>query len=161
MRQINLIIIHCSAVRPNQTSSAKEIEAWHKARGFKRIGYHYVVRRDGTVERGRELSQIGAHTKGHNAFSVGICYEGGLDGAGSPCDTRTPAQKATLLLLIHDIRQMFPNALVAGHNQFDAKACPCFDVRKDYKNAVQIPPLVSDICFHPYVVPTATEGKQV
>lgn len=76
MRTITLIIIHCSAVRPNQQSSAKDITLWHKARGWRTIGYHYVVRRDGTIEYGRPIEQVGAHCVNHNRYSVGICYEG-------------------------------------------------------------------------------------
>lgn len=100
MRTVTLIIIHCSAVRPNQLSSAKDITQWHKARGWRTIGYHYVVRRDGTVENGRPIEQIGAHCVNHNRYSIGICYEGGLDAVGNPKDTRTDAQKTAIRQLI-------------------------------------------------------------
>lgn len=79
MRTITFIIIHCSAIPPYQDSSAETITRWHIARGFKTIGYHYVIRRDGTIENGRPLEQVGAHCQNHNKHSIGICYEGGLD----------------------------------------------------------------------------------
>ena len=85
MRTITLIIIHCSAVRPNQTSSAKEIDLWHRKRGWSGIGYHYVVRRDGTIETGRPEAKVGAHCLNHNKYSIGVCYEGGLDADGKAC----------------------------------------------------------------------------
>ena len=129
MRKINLIIIHCSAVKPSQTSSAYEINRWHRQRGFLCIGYHYVIRRDGTIEHGRPEAQPGAHCAGHNADSIGVCYEGGLDAQGRPADTRTPEQKAALDTLLQDLKVRYPHAAVVGHNKLNPhKACPCFDV---------------------------------
>ena len=126
MRVITLIVIHCSAVRPNQTSSAKDIEKWHKDRGFKCIGYHYVVRRNGEIEPGRPEWRIGAHCVNHNAHSIGICYEGGLDIRGQPADTRTAEQKAALRRLLEDLHQRYPRALIVGHHDLNpAKKCPC------------------------------------
>ena len=90
MRKITLIIVHCSAVRPDQQSSAAQIDTWHRQRGWKfGIGYHYVVRRNGSIEAGRPEWMVGAHCVGHNAHSIGVCYEGGLDIRGKPADTRT------------------------------------------------------------------------
>lgn len=135
LRKITLIIIHCSAVRPGQTSSAEQIDRWHRQRGFQHgIGYHYVVRRDGTIECGRPEDMVGAHCKGHNAHSIGICYEGGLDERGLPADTRTPQQKATLRALLMSLRESFPHALITGHSTFARKACPCFDAAKEYRD---------------------------
>ena len=95
MRKISLIIIHCSAVRPDQMSSAAQIDSWHRDRGFHLgIGYHYVVRRNGEIEPGRPEYMVGAHCLHHNSHSIGVCYEGGLDIRGQPADTRTPEQKA-------------------------------------------------------------------
>ena len=135
MRTITLIIIHCSAVRPWQQSSAADIDRWHRERGFQNgIGYHYVVRRDGTVEVGRPLEVIGAHCENHNRHSIGVCYEGGLDAAGKPADTRTDAQKVALRNLLQQLHARFPKAIIAGHNVFNPmKACPCFDAVKEYK----------------------------
>ena len=89
MRQINEIIIHCSATKEGLNFNANDIDRWHKQRGFKRIGYHFVILNDGTIQQGRELASIGAHCTNHNAHSIGICYIGGLDENGKPKDTRT------------------------------------------------------------------------
>jgi N-acetyl-anhydromuramyl-L-alanine amidase AmpD len=134
MRTITLIVIHCSAVRPGQQSSAKKINDWHHDRGFQNgIGYHYVVRRDGSIELGRPLEMIGAHVVGHNRHSIGICYEGGLDENGVKTDTRTPEQKATLRKLLEELHRKFPKALIVGHRDLNpGKRCPCFDVVKEY-----------------------------
>lgn len=126
-RRIDYVIIHCSAVRPGQTSSARQIDQWHRSRGWRMIGYHYVVRRDGTIEQGRPLWMVGAHCKGQNAHSIGICYEGGLDGRGRPCDTRTRDQKVAMERLIKELHTNFPNAKLVGHNRFAKKACPCYN----------------------------------
>lgn len=132
MRTITLIIIHCSAVRPNQTSSAAQIDQWHKKRGWKCIGYHYVIRRDGSIERGRPESMVGAHCLNHNQHSIGVCYEGGLDTNGKAADTRTPEQKASMRALLVELKQSYPRALIMGHNVFAQKACPCFDAASEY-----------------------------
>lgn len=134
MRTITLIVIHCSAVKPTQHSSARDIDLWHRARGYHYgIGYHYVIRRDGSTETGRSEWMVGAHVKNHNRHSIGICYEGGLDAQGNPCDTRTPEQKATLLRLLRELRQRYPRALIVGHRDLNPeKACPCFDASQQY-----------------------------
>ena len=137
MRTITLIVVHCSAVRPDQMSSAEEIEKWHKRRGFKRIGYHYVIRRDGTIETGRPEWMIGAHChvagQNHNKYSIGVCYEGGLDIRGQPADTRTEAQKASLRTLLEDLHRRYPKALIVGHRDLSHdRDCPCFDTVKEY-----------------------------
>lgn len=134
MRIITLILIHCSAVRPGEQSSAKDIDRWHREKGWHYgIGYHYVVRRDGTIETGRPLSMVGAHCVNHNLHSIGICYEGGLDEKGSPADTRTAEQKIALRRLLEQLHAKFPGALIAGHNTFNPmKTCPCFDVINEY-----------------------------
>ena len=133
MRSITLIIIHCSAVRPDQTSSARQIDQWHKARGWTCIGYHYVIRRDGTLEVGRPEAQVGAHCQNHNQHSLGICYEGGLDCNGHPADTRTPEQKCALRTLLVELKQKYPHAIITSHHTFDPqKQCPCFDADAEY-----------------------------
>ncbi len=96
MRQINLLVIHCSATKENQPFTLQALEASHRKRGFNGIGYHYYIRQSGEVINTRPLSRIGAHAKGHNRNSIGICYEGGLDKNGKPKDTRTPEQHAAL-----------------------------------------------------------------
>ena len=135
MRTITLLVIHCSAVRPDQTSSAAQIDTWHRRQGWKLgIGYHYVVRRDGQIESGRPEWMVGAHCKNHNAHSLGICYEGGLNEQGKPADTRTEAQKATLWHLLKSLKVDYPNAKIIGHCELPhvAKDCPCFLASKEY-----------------------------
>lgn len=134
MRHITLIILHCSAVRPDQRSSAADIDRWHRAQGFTNgIGYHYLVRRDGTIEAGRPEEQVGAHCRHHNAHSLGVCYEGGLDVRGRPADTRTPAQRTALLALLRRLHRSYPQALVLGHHDLNPlKSCPCFDASGEY-----------------------------
>ena len=133
MRTITLIVIHCSAVRPGQRSSAEDIDKWHKDRGWKGIGYHYVIRRDGSIEKGRDIAEVGAHCYPHNSHSIGICYEGGLDRRGRPADTRTEAQKEALLDLIFSLRLDYPQAVIVGHHDLNPmKPCPCFDAAKEY-----------------------------
>ena len=136
MRTITLIVIHCSAVRPGQQSSAKKINDWHHDRGFQNgIGYHYVVRRDGSIELGRPLEMIGAHVVGHNRHSIGICYEGALNSFGEDADTRTPEQKVTLRKLLEELHRKFPKALIVGHRDLNpGKKCPCYDVISEYRD---------------------------
>ncbi len=134
MRVITLIVVHCSAVRPDQESSAAQIDTWHRQRGFHLgIGYHYVVRRDGQIELGRPEWMIGAHCLNHNAHSIGVCYEGGLDIRGQPADTRTEAQRQTLRRLLEELKERYPRAIIAGHHDLNpGKACPCFDAVTEY-----------------------------
>ena len=134
MRHITLIVIHCSAVKPDQQSSAAQIDSWHRQRGFHLgIGYHYVIRRDGTLEMGRPEYMVGAHCKNHNQHSIGVCYEGGLNARGDPADTRTEAQKQTMLSLLKELKGRYPRAIIVGHNTLNPlKACPCFNVFKEF-----------------------------
>ena len=135
MRVITLLIIHCSSVKPDQTSSAAQIDTWHRQRGWKfGIGYHYVVRRNGEIEHGRPEWMIGAHCLNHNAHSIGICYEGGLDARGQPDDTRTAEQTASLRRLLEDLHRRYPRAIIVGHHDLDPKkACPCIpNVAREY-----------------------------
>lgn len=132
MRHISEIIIHCSATPAGRHVTVADIDRWHRARGFRSIGYHYVVYLDGTVQPGRPLDQAGAHCAGHNARSIGVCYIGGCDTAMHPADTRTPAQRKAIMRLVGELCARFPQATVHGHREFAAKACPSFDVRKEY-----------------------------
>jgi len=136
MRKINYIIIHCSATKAGRDFHASDIDRWHKERGWDGIGYHQVVDLDGTVEPGRPESKAGAHCKGHNADSIGICYIGGLDKNGNPADTRTELQKAALAGLVAGYKSRFPNAKVVGHRDMPNvhKACPCFNAKEEYAN---------------------------
>ena len=132
MRNINLIIVHCSATPEGRDVSVADIDRWHRERGFDGIGYHYVVYIDGSVHEGRPLNKVGAHCKGHNAHSIGICYVGGVDLNGKPKDTRTLAQKDALVNLLMRLKRRFPKAVIRGHRDFAAKACPSFDATKEY-----------------------------
>ena len=132
-RSVSFAVIHCSATFPNQRVTIQDIDHWHRQRGFDGIGYHYYITVDGLIWIGRPLSRIGAHCKGYNAHSIGICYEGGLDENGRPCDTRTLVQKAALVALLNKLRETFPKLTVVGHNALNPhKACPCFNAAKEY-----------------------------
>lgn len=135
MRFITMLIIHCSAVTTFQTSSVEQINAWHHARGWSNgCGYHYVVRRNGDIERGRPDEMIGAHCLNHNRHSIGICYEGGLNADGKPADTRTEAQKEAMRRLLTELKGKYPNAIIVGHNVLSNKVCPCFNAAEEYKD---------------------------
>ena len=131
MRPITEIIIHCSATPEGKAFTVADIRRWHLARGFRDIGYHYVIYLDGSIHKGRPLEQAGAHCLNHNRRSIGVCYIGGLAINGkTPADTRTPAQKAALATLLKELHAKFPRATLHGHREFANKACPCFDVRE-------------------------------
>lgn len=132
VRYINDIILHCTATLPGQDVGVPEVRAWHRAQGWKDIGYHYLVRLDGSIERGRPISQPGAHCYGHNAHSIGVAYVGGLDENSQPSDTRTEAQKAALLKLLANLTLMY-RCSIHGHRDYANKACPCFDAQCEYK----------------------------
>jgi len=143
-----MIILHCSATRAGQRYTFRQCRQDHRARGYKDIGYHYYVSRDGQVHEGRPLWQQGAHCLGHNRHSIGICYEGGLDLLGRPADTRTPAQRQSLRALVQRLHDQFPQALILGHRDLSpdldgngrieprewVKQCPSFDASLDYED---------------------------
>lgn len=138
MREINEIIIHCTATPTGRDVSANDIDRWHRQRGFACIGYHYVVRLDGTLEVGRPIDKAGAHCKGHNAHSIGIAYVGGIDEHGQYADTRTAEQRFKMSALISFLVQSFSTITkVSGHRDYAARACPCFDARNEYKMFVK------------------------
>lgn len=134
MRKIDKIIVHCTATAEGKDYHVADVDKWHKQKGWKGIGYHYLVTLDGTIERGRPENEIGAHCTGQNKNSIGICYVGGLDKNGKAKDTRTEAQKKTLLELIVALIIKYPQAKIYGHRDFANKDCPCFDARKEYYN---------------------------
>lgn len=134
-RSIDEIIVHCTATREGQDVTTSQIDAWHRQRGFRCIGYHWVIYRDGSVHAGRNVDEVGAHCTNHNAHSIGVCYVGGLaSDAKTPKDTRTLAQKAALLDLIRRLKRIYPKAVVYGHRDYANKACPSFDATTEYKN---------------------------
>lgn len=134
-RKINEIIVHCSATPEGRDYTVQEITQWHKKRGFSTIGYHYVIYRDGSVHKGRDVNVSGAHCTGHNTNSIGVCYIGGCVKNGTTAkDTRTDAQNKSLLELLRKLRSLYPNAKIHGHRDFANKACPSFDATSEYKN---------------------------
>ena len=133
-REVNLLVVHCTATRCNKDFPVSTLRASHKARGFADIGYHFYITRDGETHPCRPVHQIGAHATGWNDKSIGICYEGGLDENGRIADTRTYAQKCALLDLLRQLKTDYPKARILGHYQLSEnvrKACPCFDVQKE------------------------------
>jgi hypothetical protein len=150
MRKINQIVIHCSATIEGEDKDAAWIRNLHvEKNGWSDIGYHFVVKLDGTVEKGRPLERPGAHVRGHNSDTIGVCYIGGLDKTGQPKDTRTEEQKLALNRLIMQLRSMFGYDLgVKGHRDYSPdinhdgeitpdewlKACPCFDAIPEYND---------------------------
>ena len=134
LKEVKYLVVHCTATRLSQRVSVEDIDRWHKAQGWSGIGYHWYVDRDGHIFPGRSEREAGAHVKGYNHCSIGICYEGGLDEQGNSADTRTPAQKAALLFIIKDLKQSYPHAVVLGHRDFPGvhKDCPCFDAKTEY-----------------------------
>ena len=133
MRSIDLIVIHCSATRENRRYTLMQLIRDHRDR-FSFTGYHYYISRDGTVTQTRHEQLVGAHARGYNQHSLGICYEGGLDANGQPKDTRTWRQKRALLQLLKRLKKEHPQAQILGHRDLPGvkKACPCFDAKSEY-----------------------------
>lgn len=146
-RIITAIVHHCSAARPLAASkqTAADIEVMHKARGWRKIGYHYFIRLDGTIEKGRPEAEIGSGVFGFNKHTLHICYAGGLDANGKAADTRTQAQKIAQATLMAELKGRYPKAKVKGHRDFSPdkdgdgkiekhewmKECPCFEVSEE------------------------------
>lgn len=135
---VTWIVIHYSATPIERSYTVDDIDAMHRKRGFREVGYHYFVTRAGEVQTGRDMDkpgrfEVGAHVKGSNTKSVGVCYEGGVTRARPHVgfDTRTPAQTEAMIALIHDLQDRFPDAAVVGHRDMPGAAtqCPGFDVR--------------------------------
>lgn len=130
-RNIKYIAIHCAATKPSMIVDIDRIRGWHLKRGFNDVGYHKYIRRDGSVENGRDLKKTGAHVKNYNSVSIGICYEGGIDENGHAEDNRTPHQLMTMKRLIQELSDIYPKAKIRGHRDFPNvhKDCPSFDVK--------------------------------
>ncbi len=139
--------MHCSATSSARDYTPQQLERDHRLRGFNSAGYHFYIRKSGERVPMRPIDEVGAHAKGRNSDSVGICYEGGLDAAGKPADTRTAAQKQELRKLIAELKKRYPSAEVCGHRDLSPdrngngtiearewiKVCPCFDAKTEYK----------------------------
>ena len=133
MRKINRIILHCTATPEGKHFDVDTIRRWHlKDRGWKDIGYHYVIYLDGSVHEGRPVEQTGAHTSGHNADSIGIVYVGGCDTKMKAKDTLNEAQETAMVNLIKSLRDEYGDLSLHGHNEFAAKACPSFKVAEKF-----------------------------
>ena len=134
IRKINEIIVHCSATKPKVDIGVKELRAMHiRDNHWADVGYHYVVRLNGHIEKGRPDYRAGAHCIGHNRHSIGVCYIGGVSQEGENTDTRTEAQKVALRKLLQDLSFKY-HASIHGHNEYAAKDCPCFNAREEYKD---------------------------
>ena len=133
MRDINEIIVHCTATPEGRFVDVPSVRQWHLKRGFNDIGYHYLIGLEGEIWEGRPIGKTGAHVKGHNPCTLGVAYVGGVDGLGDPIDTRTDAQKAALTGLLERLLKQFPAIeKISGHRDYAAKACPSFDATKEY-----------------------------
>ena len=140
-RTIKEIIVHCTATPEGQDKTVEQIRNEHLAQGWSDIGYHYLIDRRGHILNGRDVDIVGAHCVNHNAHSIGVAYVGGLENRpGVPYaklkakDTRTLSQKAALLMLLAELRKLYPKAEIHGHRDFAAKDCPSFDATTEYKN---------------------------
>lgn len=149
-----LIVVHCSATRPSQDIGAAEIRGWHLAKGWQDIGYHFVIRRNGRIEIGRQMDDMGAHVAGFNSVSVGVCLVGGLLADGKPADVLNPLafdaftvpQMTAAHTAIAFLRRVYPHAKVVGHRDLSPdmdkdgtveksewlKTCPGFDAAKEF-----------------------------
>ena len=125
------IMIHCTATPTERKLTVADIDRYHREKGYKRIGYHFIIHQDGRIDEGRSLAQPGAHCYGWNSSAIGIAYIGGLDANGNPADTRTEAQKAAIRGLIERLGTLIEIQRVLGHNEVSNKACPCYDVTVD------------------------------
>ncbi len=148
------MVVHATATKEGVPVTVEEIDQWHKARGWKGIGYHYVVYLDGSVHQGRPEAEVGAHVAGWNADSIGIVYVGGLDKSGNPRDTRTWGQKTTLRFLLSNLVKKYPEVTeIVGHRDLSPdvdgdgviepfewlKDCPCFDAIPEYEDLLNKP----------------------
>ncbi|MBZ5882544.1 peptidoglycan recognition protein family protein, partial [Escherichia coli] len=135
-KSTDYLVVHCAATPPSWNGGAKEIRQWHREKGWIDIGYHFVIRRDGTVETGRPENTVGAHVENHNSNSIGICLVGGVDDKLKAQNNFTPAQFAALALKLRELKKKYPNVTVQGHRDFPGvkKDCPSFDTRKWIKD---------------------------
>ena len=133
MRDISEIIVHCSATPKGRDVDTAEIRRWHtEDNGWSDIGYHFVIELDGDIGVGRPQEKSGAHCRGKNSTSIGVCYVGGVAENGTAEDTRTDEQKVSLETLLGLLKKSYPSAIIYGHRDFSDKACPSFDAKSEY-----------------------------
>jgi len=138
MRDIDEIVIHCSATPEGRDVRPETVRGWHLRRGWRDIGYHYVVTLDGRIHAGRPISAVGAHVKGRNMTTVGICYIGGTDAQGKPKNTLTDAQRQSIHRLCRALVCVLNTPLeITGHNEHSRKACPSFRVDEEFEETVK------------------------
>ena len=154
MRAISLIVVHCSATREDKSFTEHDLDVCHRRRGFNGVGYHFYIRKNGDIKSTRPLERVGAHARGFNSESIGICYEGGLDKNGKAKDTRTDAQKKAMRELVQDICHRHDIIDILGHRDTSPdkngngivekcewmKECPCFDVKSEFTSF--LPPVI-------------------
>ncbi len=132
MRRLQSIILHCSATEEGKDFRLEDVKRWHvEGNKWSDVGYHWVIELSGKIRVGRDIDVCGAHTRGQNAISIGVCYIGGLRD-GKPCDTMTSEQELAWIELVQSIRTLWGYMPVHGHNEYAAKACPSFDVQEKY-----------------------------
>ena len=145
-RPIHTLVWHCTATPEGKEFSRDDIDRMHRARGFSKIGYHKIIHLDGSVDEGRPESEIGAHVSGHNTGTIGYSYIGGVDSAGRAKDTRTVAQKETMIRLTREAVERYNLRAVLGHRDLSpdtdndgvvephewVKQCPCFNAIPEY-----------------------------
>ncbi|MDO4770428.1 N-acetylmuramoyl-L-alanine amidase [Porphyromonas sp.] len=132
-RAVDMIVIHCSATREDRRYVLSQLDRDHRARGFDGIGYHFYIDIKGKIFATRDMEVAGAHTKGYNYRSIGICYEGGLDSQERPKDTRTEAQRESMRQLVDRLCDLHGKVRIAGHRELNPhKACPCFDAKAEF-----------------------------
>jgi len=127
-KETNYIVIHSTHTKPNSNISIRTVDEWHRKRGLLRVGYHFFIKRGGHIEVGRNLSDIGAHTKEHDTDSVSLCLAGGLNTRGIVAPDYTKEQLESLFILIKTLKHIHPNAKVVGHSDLGGINCPAFDV---------------------------------
>lgn len=127
---VKYLVVHCSATSPKVNVDRAMIDRWHRERGWLCIGYHFVIKRDGTVEIGRQTTEVGAHVEGHNHESIGVCMAGGVDAKNNPEQNFTDEQYVSLATLLGKLLREFPRAEIVGHRDLNPnKACPSFDAK--------------------------------
>ena len=124
------IFVHCSATKPSQDIGVDTIRMWHKQQGWLDVGYHFVIKRDGTVEEGRPVDVVGSHVKDWNSRSVGVCLVGGIDAKGKFEANFTPAQMSALRNKLAELKALYPKADIKAHHDVAPKACPSFDLQR-------------------------------